>query len=106
MTNPYTFDLLDSHVYGVEIYMVASEFGSGLCDYRTYTGAIKVIGGTGALVGPGFTEIISAQDSNLMTVTITPGGGSPESLRIGVASTGTKIQVSARINTITMTIPI
>jgi hypothetical protein len=105
-TTPHMFEVKDGQVYGVEMYMVATEFGTGLCDYRTYTGAIKVIGGTGALVGPGFTEIISAQDANLMQVTITPGGGSPETLRIRVQSTGSKIQVAARINTITLTLVI
>jgi hypothetical protein len=103
LTNPYYFDVLQNKVYGVEIYLVATEGSTGDCDYRLYTGAIKNIGGVATLVGPGFTEIISAQDSNLFRAVIT-ASSSPERLRVVIInqSPSKDIQVAARINTITL----
>ena len=90
-------------MYGVEIYLVATEEGTGDCDYRLYTGAIKHIGGVATLVGPGFTEIISAQDSNLFNAVIN-AASSPERLQVVIInqSPSKDIQVAARINTITL----
>jgi hypothetical protein len=103
LTNPYYFDVLQNKVYGIEIYLVATEQSSGDCDYRLYTGAIKNIGGVATLVGPGFTEIISAQDANLFRAVIN-AASTPERLQVIIInqSPAKDIQVAARINTITL----
>jgi hypothetical protein len=72
-----------NRIYGIELYVVGSEQGSGSTDYRHYTGAVKNIGGTLAIVGAGFTEIVIAQDASLWSAAIAVGvGGTDLAIKI------------------------
>ena len=96
LAGPIGFDFpTPERIYGIEIYTIGSSRNNDV-DYRIYTGAVKNISGTLSIVGAGFTEIVSAQDSSLWPTPTISTFGNTLQIKISNSSATDPISVAAR----------